>query len=284
MKKKNYYICKFQTSTMKGITTTVLGSLTIALVAAIYGGNIVRQGTETYMVSLRFTVDGDTICGGTLITPYHVLTSAVCIGQKPLFVVVGTHHFTDMIDGEHIAIASYHSHPKFEYPRLEHNLAIVRLTRPSKFSPIQLPKLRDSDRTVGAGMLTISMGWGTTDQQNRFGHSDVLRSVELELWKTKDCKNATSLSFIDYRFLCAGGEEGKGVAFGDQGGPLIIKDNKSGVGRVLIGVLSQPVGTGEKHIPSVYTRISTELMWILFVLVEEMRDHRLAQSKSRGSN
>ncbi|KAF1780519.1 Peptidase S1, PA clan [Phytophthora cactorum] len=53
--------------------------------------------------------------------------------------------------------------------------------------------------------------------------------------------------------------EGKGVSFGDQGGPLIKENNPGDADDVLVGVLSYAVGHADKGKPSVYTRVSTAL-------------------------
>ncbi|KAG3086759.1 hypothetical protein PI124_g18208 [Phytophthora idaei] len=56
--------------------------------------------------------------------------------------------------------------------------------------------------------------------------------------------------------------EGKGVSFGEQGGPLIKENNPGDADDVLVGVLSYAVGHADKGKPSVYTRVSTALEWI----------------------
>ncbi|KAG3236789.1 hypothetical protein PI124_g18207 [Phytophthora idaei] len=218
---------------MKIVSTAVFGSLAIGSVTAILGGEIVPQSSKTYTTNLRLTADGNSVCGGALISPDHVLTAASCMGQGPAFVAVGTHYVNGTKDGEQIKIASSQQHPKFYGPNLKYDLAVLTLEKPSKISPVQLPKSDDTDLKLG--VWTISMGWGSANPSEIFEHSEELRSVELG---------------------------GKGVSFGEQGGPLIKENNPGDADDVLVGVLSYAVGHADKGKPSVYTRVSTALEWI----------------------
>ncbi|ETM48236.1 hypothetical protein L914_07193, partial [Phytophthora nicotianae] len=246
--------------TMKIISSAVFGSLAIGSVSAILGGQIVPQGSKTYNANLRLTADGNSVCGGALISPDHVLTAASCMGQGPAYVAVGTHYVNGTKDGEQIKIASSQQHPKFYGPNLKYDLAVLTLEKPSKFSPVQLPKSDDTDLKLG--VWTTSMGWGSANPAETFEHSEELRSVELGVWKNEDCRKATNFTYIDRTYVCAGGIEGKGVSFGDQGGPLIKENNPGDADDVLVGVLSYAVGHADKGKPSVYTRVSTALEWI----------------------
>ncbi|KAI9980432.1 hypothetical protein PInf_026276 [Phytophthora infestans] len=226
---------------MKVISTAVFGSVAIGSVAAILGGHVVPQGSKTYTTNLRLTADGNSVCGGTLISPDHVLTAASCMGQGPAFVAVGTHYVNGSKDGEQIKIASSQQHPKFYGPNLKYDLAVLTLEKPSKFTPVQLPKSDDTDLKLG--VWTTSLGWGSTNPAESFEQSEELRGVELGVWKNEDCRKATNFTYIDR-------------------GPL-IKDNNSGdADDVLVGVLSYAVGHADKGKPSVYTRVSTALEWI----------------------
>ncbi|KAG3086760.1 hypothetical protein PI125_g18849 [Phytophthora idaei] len=180
---------------MKIVSTAVFGSLAIGSVTAILGGEIVPQSSKTYTTNLRLTADGNSVCGGALISPDHVLTAASCMGQGPAFVAVGTHYVNGTKDGEQIKIASSQQHPKFYGPNLKYDLAVLTLEKPSKISPVQLPKSDDTDLKLG--VWTISMGWGSANPSEIFEHSEELRSVELGVWKNEDCRKATNFTYID---------------------------------------------------------------------------------------
>ncbi|KAG7376549.1 hypothetical protein PHYPSEUDO_013150 [Phytophthora pseudosyringae] len=245
---------------MKVISTAVFGSLALGSVAAILGGDVVPKESKTYTTGLRMAVDGASVCGAALISPTHVLTAASCMGQGPTFVAVGTHYVNGTQDGEQIKIASSQQHPKFYGPNLKYDLAVLTLEKPSKFSPVKLPKADDSDLKVGS--WATSMGWGSTDRSSDYEHSEELRTVDLDVWKNEDCRKATNFTYIDRTYVCAGGAEGKGVSFFDQGGPLIKETNPGDADDVLVGILSYAVGHADKGKPSVYTRVSAGLEWI----------------------
>ncbi|EGZ06493.1 serine protease trypsin-like protein [Phytophthora sojae] len=68
---------------MKVVSTLISASLLIGSVSAILGGWKIPQGSKTYVTGLRSTVDPKSpddfsFCGGALISPTHVLTTASC--------------------------------------------------------------------------------------------------------------------------------------------------------------------------------------------------------------
>ncbi|KAE8907771.1 hypothetical protein PF002_g5827 [Phytophthora fragariae] len=79
------------------------------------GGGEVPIGTKAYVVGLLTTAEGNSFCGGALISPSHVLTTASCTSFEqgssiPHWVAVGTHYINGTKDGERIKIVGAKNH------------------------------------------------------------------------------------------------------------------------------------------------------------------------------
>ncbi|GMF10070.1 unnamed protein product [Phytophthora lilii] len=79
----------------------------------ILGGEEVAVGAKTYAVGIRPTVDSDNFCGGSLISPTHVLTTATCSQGDIAVAAVGSHYINGTSDGEQIRIVSGQRHPQY---------------------------------------------------------------------------------------------------------------------------------------------------------------------------
>ncbi|POM75753.1 Serine protease trypsin-like protein [Phytophthora palmivora] len=172
------------------------------------------------------TYPNDTsFCGGALISPTHVLTSAICDQRGINYISVGSHNVDGTDAGEEIKAKAVHIHPKYN-PNisLAWDYAVVTLERPRKFVPVNFAR---NDSEIQEGMPTSVMGWGIVTCEDE-GYSLELRSVVLEVWDNKNCSEVyTDLSPSQQSQQCAGGIVHKCTAPGDMGAPL-IKENKEG--------------------------------------------------------
>ncbi|OWZ00421.1 Serine protease trypsin-like protein [Phytophthora megakarya] len=250
---------------MKIFSTIAATSLVIGAVTSsehterklILGGKPVAAGTKTYVAGIRSTANGDTFCGGSLISPTHVLTSVLCTsGHPPNFVSVGSHYINGTQDGEQIKVIKAQNHTEYNSTDAYNDFAILTLEKPSKFTPINLPKADDSD--IIPGMWTKAMGWGQTTYPNGT-YSNTLQNVGVEVWDNEDC---SELFIIDNSTVCAGGAAGRDSCNGDNGGPLVKEKGLGDADDVLIGLSSWGSGCGKDGNPSMYSRVSYALKWI----------------------
>ncbi|KAF1784150.1 Peptidase S1, PA clan [Phytophthora cactorum] len=204
---------------MKISSTIAVASLALRAVATsparehverqpILGGGEVPIGTKTYTAGIHTTPDGITYCGGT-------------------------HYINGTKDGEQIKVVSAQNHTLNNVTIMSYDFALLTLEKPSKFTPIHLPKTDDSD--IIAGMWTkVMMGWGDTSFPNGT-RSNELQSVGLEIWNNKDCLPGF---YVDNSSVCAGGAGGRDSCVGDTAGSLIKEKGQGDAGDILVGLVS----------------------------------------------
>ncbi|KAG3016026.1 hypothetical protein JG687_00016348 [Phytophthora cactorum] len=240
---------------MKTVTTLAAASIAFGVVAAdtavecqfIVGQGEAPAGTKAYAAGVRLTPDGTNFCGGVLITPTHVLTTAHCTSlQEARFVSVGSHFNSGSEDGEQIEVHHAENHTHYNSSTGSYDFALLTLVKPSNVTPIILPKTDDSD--IVQGMQANAMSWD--DKTNQF------QDVIMELWGNKECEAAFS---VDNSSVCAAS---KGSCIDGMGGAL-VKDNGQGdVDDVLIGLVNRESSCDASGTPTVFSRVSTAIEWI----------------------
>ncbi|KAG7396068.1 hypothetical protein PHYBOEH_002814 [Phytophthora boehmeriae] len=216
----------------------------------ILGGTIVPPGTKTYTTGVRPTVNGTDFCGGSLITPTHVLTAAHCMAGDVRFVSIGTHFLSGIEDGEQIKVLNRTRHPKYSSDNNSYDFMVLELERASSFPPVAL----SSGSDIADGTNATVMGWGATSEGG-YQSNELLR-VDVPIVNNSACAKILD---VDATMLCAGGVLDKDSCQGDSGGPLILEQpNKD----VLIGVVSWGNGCGLAGYPGVYARVSVAVEWI----------------------
>ncbi|CAG0908485.1 unnamed protein product, partial [Darwinula stevensoni] len=128
----------------------------------IVGGEDTEPGEYPWMAALiRKSSTLRPFCGGSLISPGHVLTAATCVRedrQNPssFLVRIGEHNFANMSETEHrdFNVARIHIHPNFTERSwgFYNDLAILELDNPSEDDPatVCLPKKPGEFKGCGA--------------------------------------------------------------------------------------------------------------------------------------
>ena len=235
----------------------------------IVGGSAVPNGNYPFMVALldKRKPGGafqEQFCGGTLIDKDSVLTAAHCLYRRGVYdrgielrVVVGR----TALNQNRGQLRSVPRPHRFIHPRYNGNeggyvydAAVINLERPVRgIKPIKLATARQNNLEK-PGRILRAAGWGVVRQ--RPGPFDVfpVRMHEVSVSVVSDSRAKRSYQSLGLKYspslMVAAGKKGKGVCFGDSGGPLFDPGS-----RTQVGITSAGVGCATR-IPGIYTEVN----------------------------
>ena len=244
-------------------------SITVAAETSqqIIGGEETGSAVD-YMVAIGSTVTTEVACGGTLITPKVVLTTAACLTiGGPYRVFVNLYDKTNLADVEIINVGpnDYVIHPDYNTPRLANNVALIILENEVKNADtIQYPKLNEETDEPADGDPLLVMGWGDTSYEGI--QSDVLLQAQVDYMTNDVCSSIYDPNevVITDGTICAA-KDGKDHCTGDGGGPLMLNNANSNLrtNPVQVGISSWTAGcAADTDLPSGYARVSYYADWI----------------------
>jgi secreted trypsin-like serine protease len=235
----------------------------------IVGGSAVPDGKHPFMVALldKRKPGGafqEQFCGGTLIDKDRVLTAAHClVNPKPdkLQVVIGRTALTQN-RGQLRSVSRRFIHPRYK-PLASYDAAVLKLGRPVRgIQPIKLATARQNN-LENPGHILRAAGWGVVRQRPGPFDAFPVRMHEASVPVVSDSRAKRSYQSLGLKYLpsihVAAGKKGKGVCFGDSGGPLFDPGS-----RTQVGITSAGVGCASR-IPGIYTEVNNPGIrtWIL---------------------
>ncbi|XP_041067781.1 transmembrane protease serine 2-like isoform X1 [Carcharodon carcharias] len=226
----------------------------------IVGGQEAAPGEFPWQVSLH--LNNRHICGGTILTPYWVITAAHC-GERHSSpsrwrVYGGILRQSETLNVKAHNVEKFIRHNKFDSQSKDYDVALMKLKTPFKFSERIKPAcLPNYGQVFNTGDSCWISGWGDTEEGG--SSPEVLQKAIVPFIAHTDCK-LSYYEFILPRSICAGWEEGRQDACqGDSGGPLVISQKSVWW---LAGITSWGYGCARPRKPGVYTKVTTQLDWI----------------------
>ncbi|KAL3483944.1 trypsin-like serine protease [Aspergillus germanicus] len=218
----------------------------------IVGGTEVS--IEDYSYHIALIRNGKLDCGGSIISPNHVVTAAHCVFDHPVSKFsIRAGSSSSKYGGVVVNVSSSSVHPKYDKVTLGNDIAILTLAKCLTFGPeigpVDLPA--NEARTLVNGAEVVVSGWGSV-QEGR-PDSPTLQAVTVNVVNVDECRaNYSDIGAITESIFCAGTwEGGKDACHGDSGGPVVA------TGSWL--ALSRGYGCAMKGYPGVYS--NTAYLW-----------------------
>jgi len=230
----------------------------------IVGGVESIPGDWPWSCSLR--LNGNHICGGSLIGTKWIISAAHCVNAVVLNPAAytwacGIHSRTQSATYTQIfTTLAVTRHPNYNGQKIQNDIAIFELTTTATYTDYVLPVCFPGASDTFAGQTCVATGWGSTVSGG--GSATHHREVSMPVLTDARCEqrfDGTNDMINPLTQVCAG-EDGfnKDTCQGDSGGPLVVK--KANGDWFLIGLTSWGYGCGNGGI---YTRLSAFRAWVL---------------------
>lgn len=249
-------------------------------VAAIVNGDDADIEDFPFQAALMVPGTDFQFCGGTLINSRYLLTAAHCVFGAPaneIEVLLGSADLTS--GGERVNVQAVRSHPEFGQT-IDYDVALLRLEG-SHMRPRVYLQHPDEPAYSTPGDTATAIGWGQIGSGTDGQDTDILQRTTLPLITNDECDKVAGTFFasITQRVICAGAERlGRGVCFGDSGGPLLVPYEESWME---VGISSFLVNRDQcGNIPAAFARVSELYDYIVAVArIEDSLAHEVDWSE-----
>jgi len=232
------------------------------IVPKIVGGSASSATQWPWMAGLiekQLPTEDGLFCGGSLVAKDWILTAGHCVFGKKTndFDVMINQPLLNHHNGERISVADIIIHPNYDTLTLDNDIALIKLSKSSKNSPVRL--ISPYSILDNPGQFGLALGWGSLSANQEIYPVD-LQQVFLPVIANTDC--SVYMEGITNNMLCAGYSLGvKDTCQGDSGGPLLVLDNRDNRWKQ-IGITSWGVGCAIPNSYGVYTRLKNYAKFI----------------------
>ncbi|XP_026733688.1 trypsin alpha-like [Trichoplusia ni] len=243
----------------------ILATASAAPETRLAGGDPTTINDFPYIVAYTYSYPnaGITIqrCVGSLISSWHVLSSAFCFSGANLDNLLVRAGSTNSLVGGTVAMVSHFvQNPDYVASPRANDIAVSFLVEPLGITDtINVLYLPPNNFYLADGLPLKVFSWGFDAEGSQ---SDTLQSVTLDKQNLDECAatyaDESAVAITD-NVICASAA-GKGTCNGDSGAPMVL-DN------VIVGVSSYFKNCGDDAYPDVFTRVDKFTNWILSVAV-----------------
>ncbi|XP_032521122.2 CLIP domain-containing serine protease HP8-like [Danaus plexippus] len=274
-----------QTNKLKILPNNTVCGIDTKIINRISGGEETEIGEHPWLALLNYGPPSTNsfYCSGVLISSRYVMTAAHCVKRTLEDVTVSqvrlgewdllrntdcskNYCSSDAIDVD-VEEVVVHENFIIGDPSFHHDIALLRLAQDVTFSDFIRPICLPIDTEIRENNFEHSVyaeiaGWG----QNEYSSfSEKKLKAKVSVVNLETCKKvyAYGKHVITNNHICAGGERGKDICDGDSGGPLMVQVQDKRIW-MAVGVSSfGPATCGVEGWPSVFTRVTSYIPWIL---------------------
>lgn len=225
---------------------------------ALVGGTEAPANAAPYAAALLSSDDAFHKCGGVLITPRAILTTASCVQNQTSATLKARIGSSDRTT--HGTVVNFNKiiqHPKYSTKSWDYDLALLTL---SETAPDNVPVAVIGDFSAAIGSGTIMYGWGLKNYSDTEFPKRLQQLAAIGITDAWCAKEWTNRHSITNRMVCDWPPVEKASWEGDNGGPVVDTVNGSVVGLISFSIYDTDL---KKALPDVHTNLNYFKSWIM---------------------